>query len=814
MLKRFFSTGTIMAVMVLLSFVFGGKVYAAATPPAFNNDITTQVNVSVTKFSYFYSGAENEVIDNDTILKPSIDLANNISISLKYSWTLPDGVDINEGDYFTIPLPKNCEFSVVGLDITKVYQEIEDPKNPGQRLGYWKIIENDKTTDTGDYCIQFVVHSDFAYTTMDRGGFFELAGRTLHDGKNDETITMTIGPYEVEANFPKVESTDITTMTGFPGERYINADMPNMQKFANGRIGNLDTTPTGEWIVRFGYDDYKSAVALSQSDTFNFHQNVIIRDELFDEGQTFHGLSLRVPIFRPANADGAATNQIPTLKVINGEMKYMNQEDGIYADTDAWEQAIRDSSVPAWGMSTNRKIAVVNLGTIGSNGIYYAADNAAYEKYLRDMKKLTNDEIEALMKTVGYNGAHTLSLYDGSTKNIVIDNLIQNRVLAYFVGFNVYLENVPGREYTNQVTATYDGGVFDTQLALNRMYISSSSAGAAGVADTGNIYLNKYDQDTYPTTKTPIDQAEFELYRMSGSTPVLVQTKETSETGAVSFEGLTQGKYRLYETKATGYDTTSLSLFKRGADGKYTAYTDTAGDNYFEFELTTTELYLYFEATNLKAATPPPVTGNVLLSKVDQANTATMLSGASFTLTAQDGTIHMSIPDTTTGVYSFSSIPLGIYTIEETIAPTNYDIKSFAGITDIDGAMAGIQIEVTGGSPILLTATNASTLPPILGAGPGTGGGTGVTPTPTPTPAPTTPPTVTTPTAPTTSIASPNQTAITEVEGSVYNNAAVPDTSDSDEQIVFIVCGTVALLAGIAVALTGRKPKNKRNRTN
>ncbi len=828
MKKRFFSMITLIAVMVLVCLVLVDKGQATADAvPVLQDDITSVTNVTVDKFSYIKDSVEIIVIEDDKVIKDTIDVSDNLGVTLQYSWNIDDTILVKGGDYFTIPMPKNTEFSVVGLDITKEYAPVYDLNNPTKQLGYWMLVDNDKTTTVGDYYIQFVAHTDFEINNTGKTGFFELVGSFSHDGQNAETIPMTVGKHDIDATFPKTDTSGSTEGAEFPAERYINGEMPNIKKFANGRVNTSGDIPTGEWIVTFGYDDYKELVSYKSTDTYDFHQNVIIRDELFDDGQTFRGLSLRTPVFRPANAEGASTNQFELLTVINNKMLIMDEEDGDYADTAAWEQAVADSTVPTWGLSADRKIAIVNLGTIGSNGMVYTENNVEFEAYLRAVNEYTDAEVEALMKTLGYNGSHTLTLYDGTTKDIVIDNLIQNRIIPYFIGFNVNLENKPGREYTNQVTASYDSGVIDNVLSVNRMYINGSSAGAGGTNSTGNIYLNKYDEGTYTTSKTPIAKVEFALYRMvAGTIPMLVETKETTETGVVNFEDLPQGTYRLYEINAPEHDTNSLSIYKRDSDGKYTAFTDEKGDNYFEFELTIDELYLYFEATNLKLPTPSIEMGNVLLSKVDQDNTDIPLLGASFSLTAQDGTVYMSVP-TAGDLYSFSNIPVGIYTIAEVIAPTDYDISSFAGIADVDNVLQGIQIEVTSGELILLIATNEKIIPPVSNV---SSSSSSVTTTAAVTiPSTSTPSTPTVETTPVTKPLigappvnpepilppTPQTTTANNHEVGKQNEiatSAVPDTSDNNDQLVLLICGAVTFLLGITVTLLGGKTKNKRKR--
>lgn len=178
------------------------------------------------------------------------------------------------------------------------------------------------------------------------------------------------------------------------------------------------------------------------------------------------------------------------------------------------------------------------------------------------------------------------------------------------------------------------------------------------VTPTGNFTIVKVDKDD--TTKK-LAGATFTLTEIKDGQPASEPAYEntTDANGEAKFENVPLGKYILKETVAPqGYQLPVDVTYEIGVR---------ENDVYIEGEdtLIGENNTFYIKNTQL----PTPTTGNFTITKVDAANHDLKLTGAQFTL-KKDGYVQTRTSDQ--GIAAFYNVPVGIYTLTETVAPQGY----------------------------------------------------------------------------------------------------------------------------------------------
>ncbi len=679
--------------------------FASSIPTPNGNDITDIINISTDLFSFYDRtyGKEITVIEDNIVMLDDIDLEYKEAIKLEYSWKIDDSEPvIKEGDYFKITLPRqltiNCFVSENGF--LPIYNGIDNTL-----IGYWRIASEVVDGTTKAY-IEFIAHSNFSAVIADREGYFNLDGFVTYTNSVSEEAILTFPDINIDATIKNPEYIPPRhEQEGYGAGMARPNQMPNIAKNAAGKLSpSSPGEATGLWTVRFGYDDYLNTSHLRQGDTFEAHENVVIRDEIEQDGHVFTNMSIRLPYFTPHNAEGVTgaywtASWTPSMAALGIDRYY----DTDYSSVEEWESALSaPENAPAYGISSDGKIAIINLGNILDNGVKYAPDNAALETILRKSKGLTNEEVKTIIQSIGENTpSYTLTEYDGTKDTIAIESFIDNRAICYMINFHSSMDVIPGREYSNEITLSYDGNV-EEEASSNRFLVASSDGGASGTP-TGILYLYKYDENGYTTaTEQEITDAQFDLYQIIDGKEEFISSKVTDNLGSVLFENMPVGRYRIYEkSSADGYITSTLKLYKRQPNGTHVLYSsDTLNDNWFEIEVTEEDRYFYFEGTNRKSE------GTELsIIKQDSVNPTIILEGASFTLT-NGSDVYFSEFDPTNGKYVFPLLPLGKYTLEETVTPIGYQEDSLRGVDDVDDTMEGIQISIVDDTDIELVLTN------------------------------------------------------------------------------------------------------------
>ena len=174
----------------------------------------------------------------------------------------------------------------------------------------------------------------------------------------------------------------------------------------------------------------------------------------------------------------------------------------------------------------------------------------------------------------------------------------------------------------------------------------------------GNFTIVKVDKEV--TTKK-LTGAQFTLTALNENGEPASEPdyeKTTDANGEAKFENVPLGKYILKETVAPqGY--------QLPVDVTYEVVADERGVYIEGGELMSDGINFYIPNTQL----PTPTTGNFTITKVDADNHDLKLTGAQFTL-KKDGYVQTRTSDQ--GIAAFYDVPVGIYTLTETVAPQGY----------------------------------------------------------------------------------------------------------------------------------------------
>jgi len=234
-------------------------------------------------------------------------------------------------------------------------------------------------------------------------------------------------------------------------------------------------------------------------------------------------------------------------------------------------------------------------------------------------------------------------------------------VVADGIGNCIFSVSVAG-QYLAQETAAPPGYTADPTVQVFTVTISrNTSVITRTFTDSpqpGTIRVTKDDG-----AGTKLAGATFELYAGSTATGTVLQTQTTtaSPLGVVEFTGLEPGTYTVKETAAPpGYDlpatttqTTTIAI-AAGGDLKFLTFSDT------------------------------PTKGSIKVDKKD-VDTALPLDGATFQLWQDLGVVGTLEPSVDAplgtctslmGTCTFGNLAPGKYIVEETAAPSGYDLPS------------------------------------------------------------------------------------------------------------------------------------------
>ena len=283
-------------------------------------------------------------------------------------------------------------------------------------------------------------------------------------------------------------------------------------------------------------------------------------------------------------------------------------------------------------------------------------DNESFVTVVKHIEGVTNEDLEKVMDqlernplTISFNNEEFKAAQDKRTADgwkwerpfdgTVTDNDVTetgNEV----DGYNLSLLTIKVKKETST----------STTVTVTNYYTKKQTA--------GNFTIVKVDKEV--TTKK-LEGAQFTLTALNengepASEPAYENT--TDANGEAKFENVPLGKYILKETVAPqGY--------QLPVDVTYEVVADERGVYIEGGELMFDGINFYIPNTQL----PTPTTGNFTITKVDAANHDLKLTGAQFTL-KKDGYVQTRTSDQ--GSAAFYDVPVGIYTLTETVAPQGY----------------------------------------------------------------------------------------------------------------------------------------------
>ena len=218
----------------------------------------------------------------------------------------------------------------------------------------------------------------------------------------------------------------------------------------------------------------------------------------------------------------------------------------------------------------------------------------------------------------------------------------------------------PKEYYTVQVTE--NNGKFEVSIEPLRN-LDESGGYVFQITNTktqtaGNFTIVKVDKEV--TTKK-LTGAQFTLTALNENGEPASEPdyeKTTDANGEAKFENVPLGKYILKETVAPQGYQLPVDVTYEVVVNESTLYIEggvlmSDGTNF------------YIPNTQL----PTPTTGNFTITKVDAANHDLKLTGAQFTL-KKDGYVQTKTSDQ--GIAAFYDVPVGTYTLTETVAPQGY----------------------------------------------------------------------------------------------------------------------------------------------
>lgn len=218
----------------------------------------------------------------------------------------------------------------------------------------------------------------------------------------------------------------------------------------------------------------------------------------------------------------------------------------------------------------------------------------------------------------------------------------------------------PKEYYTVQVTE--NNGKFEVSIEPLRN-LDESGGYVFQITNTkkqtaGNFTIVKVDKEV--TTKK-LEGATFTLTALNENGEPASEPdyeKTTDANGEAKFENVPLGKYILKETVAPHGYQLPVDVTYEVVVNESTLYIEggvlmSDGTNF------------YIPNTQL----PTPTTGNFTITKVDADNHDLKLTGAQFTL-KKDGYVQTRTSDQ--GIAAFYDVPVGTYTLTETVAPQGY----------------------------------------------------------------------------------------------------------------------------------------------
>ena len=191
----------------------------------------------------------------------------------------------------------------------------------------------------------------------------------------------------------------------------------------------------------------------------------------------------------------------------------------------------------------------------------------------------------------------------------------------------------------------------------------------------GSVSTTKKDAD-YPDVK--LTGAIFTVYKAEENGYVEIGTLDEIEEGEYQLDNLYYGDYKLIETKAPEKFVRDTKEYK------------------FSIDENSDGVVINIETEAGKGFENQPYRGTVRVTKVDKDYPENKLTGAEFTIYAEDKTTVIgTLTETEKGIYTYENLRFGDYYLKETIAPENFilDTKFHAFKIEEDGEIVDVETE-------------------------------------------------------------------------------------------------------------------------
>ena len=191
----------------------------------------------------------------------------------------------------------------------------------------------------------------------------------------------------------------------------------------------------------------------------------------------------------------------------------------------------------------------------------------------------------------------------------------------------------------------------------------------------GSVSTTKKDAD-YPDVK--LTGAIFTVYKAEENGYVEIGTLDEIKEGEYQLDNLYYGDYKLIETKAPEKFVRDTKEYK------------------FSIDENSDGVVINIETEAGKGFENQPYRGTVRVTKIDKDYPENKLTGAEFTIYAEDKTTVIgTLTETKKGVYTYEDLRFGNYYLKETVAPENFilDNKFHSFKIEEDGEIVDVETE-------------------------------------------------------------------------------------------------------------------------
>lgn len=460
---------------------------------------------------------------------------NGQNYALKFNWTLvpPDAV-LNEGDTFTIPVPK---FNTSGGSLaTTNYTWSDFIDSNGGVLGQWRIYNNRidvrlgaNATGKQSISAEFISTRVFIPAVSQSGNFDISFGGIVKTIKiNKDTSTNILGSNDLKAL-------------------------------------NRVTDTTARWTITVGNSGVKQ-LAGSLGNTFDIKTDVYIEDEL-------HGVPNGIPLLQsrfylPIGFTGVLSNYSVTSGVTINKITQNPGES--YND---FKDRLEVYDYGFYNDGSGKYTFILYLGDVGNDGKRYADLNPNF----------ATTGANVTISNGSYSEYDRADLEDFFTRVYGNDNIIGGKVVSYTVSINeTYPKFATTTTITNVAKVTKNGVSKDLR-ASGKIEVPGGSGGTATSGSAG-VYLADTDTN-FPLSGT------FKLQKQQGDgswtdyNAGATYTTDAANFGFVNAGSVGDGTYRFYQTAAPNaeYDLTNSPDYDASAGSVVSASftvnaaTDTAG---------------------------------------------------------------------------------------------------------------------------------------------------------------------------------------------------------------------------------------------